>query len=85
MNSTCRFVLAMWLFLTAIATLGQSASSSTTPPSKKHIATKAAVLTPEEQEAQKHSRIALEALKHDDFSTAADELTTASKLAPKNP
>jgi hypothetical protein len=50
----------------------------------KQAATASAALTPDQREAQKHYRIALEALKDNDFATAADELTAASKLAPKN-
>lgn len=41
-------------------------------------------LTPEEKEAQKHYRVAQEALKSNDLATAADELKTASTLAPNN-
>jgi tetratricopeptide (TPR) repeat protein len=43
-----------------------------------------APLTPEEKEAQKHYRIAQEALKNNDLNTAADELKTAATLAPNN-
>ena len=54
----------------------QSARQAKTVPS--------AALTPKEKEAQKHYRIALEALKNDDLATASDELTSAAELAPKN-
>lgn len=65
--------------------LGQSAtafSSGQTP--KKSASQKSAALTPQEKQAQKHYRIALEAIKNNDFSTASDELKTAADLAPKN-
>jgi Tfp pilus assembly protein PilF len=60
------------------------AAQSTSPQQPRTAGTTATALTPEQKEAQKHYRIALEALKNNDFSTAADELIAASKLAPKN-
>ncbi len=65
--------------------LGQSStagSSGQTP--KKSTSAQTTALTPQEREAQKHYRVALEAIKNNDFSTAADELKAASELAPKN-
>ncbi len=65
--------------------LGQSSttgSSGQTP--KKSTSAQSAALTPQEKEAQKHYRIALEAIKNNDFTAASDELKTAADLAPKN-
>lgn len=65
--------------------LGQSStagSSGQTP--KKSTSAQSPTLTPQEKEAQKHYRIALEAIKNNDFTTASDELKTAADLAPKN-
>lgn len=45
---------------------------------------KASQLSPEEKEAQKHYRIAQEALKNNDLNTAADELKTALRRWPNN-
>src|SRR5579863_7943308 len=59
------------------------AQSSQQSP-KKFPSAQSATLTPQEKEAQKHYRIALEALKNNDLSTAADELNQAAQLAPKN-
>lgn len=57
-------------------------SSQQTP--KKSPSAQSVPLTPQEKEAQKHYRIALEAIKNNDFSTASDELKAAAELAPKN-
>jgi hypothetical protein len=57
-------------------------SSQQTP--KKSPSAQTATLTPQEKEAQKHYRIALEAIKNNDFTTASDELKAAADLAPKN-
>ena len=65
--------------------LGQpstAGSSGQTP--KKPTSAQTTALTPQEREAQKHYRVALEAIKNNDFSTAAGELKAASELAPKN-
>lgn len=65
--------------------LGQSStagSSGQTP--RKPTNGQSATLTPQEKEAQKHYRIALEAVKNNDFATASDELKAASELTPKN-
>ncbi len=41
-------------------------------------------LSSQDREAQKHYRVAQEAIKNNDFSTATDELRAASNLAAKN-
>jgi tetratricopeptide (TPR) repeat protein len=61
--------------------LAQS-SPSQTPP--RNATGQQRALTPQEREAQKHYRIAQEALKNNDLNTASDELKTAADLAPKN-
>jgi tetratricopeptide (TPR) repeat protein len=67
-------------FLVSDAALAQTPL----PSPKKSVSAQSAMLTPQEKEAQKHYRIALEAIKNNDFSTASDELKTAADLAPKN-
>lgn len=65
--------------------VGQSTrATSATRRASKTAENRSAILSPDEREAQKHYRISLEALKHDDFATAADELKIASELAPGN-
>jgi hypothetical protein len=67
-----------WIF-------GQSSSapsSGQTP--KKSTSAQSAAQTPQEKDAQKHYRLAVEALKNDDQVTALDELRTAAALAPSN-
>ena len=54
-------------------------------PAKKSTSAEPAALTPEEREAQKHYRIALEALKNGDLATASDELTSAAELTQRMP
>jgi hypothetical protein len=61
-----------------------AAQSSPQQTPKKSASGQSATLTPQEKEAQKHYRIALEAIKNNDFTTASDELKTAADLAPKN-
>jgi tetratricopeptide (TPR) repeat protein len=68
-------------------TLESRASAAETPQQKTSTPVKKkapAPLSPEEKEAQMHYRVALEALKNNDLVAAQDELTQASKLAPKN-
>lgn len=67
-----------WIF-------GQSSSApSSEQTPKKSTSAQSAALTPQEKEAQKHYRIALEALKNSDLDTALDELNAAARLAPRN-
>jgi hypothetical protein len=75
------FAAMISMSLVCNPTVTAQTSSAQAP---KKAATIPAALTPDQREAQKHYRIALEALKDNDFVTAADELTAASKLAPKN-
>jgi|ERR1017187_959523 tetratricopeptide (TPR) repeat protein len=65
--------------------LGQSSTESPSgQTAKRSTNIQSLTLTPQEREAQKHYRIAQEALKNNDLSTASDELKTAADLAPKN-
>jgi tetratricopeptide (TPR) repeat protein len=73
--------VALWLQASSIPAVAQSIPQQ---PPKKSASTQSSALTPQEKEAQKHYRVALEAIKNNDFSTAADELEAASQLAPKN-
>lgn len=85
MKSVC----AAAVILAAVSSLSlgshQVAAQSPSQQSARQAKTvQSAALTPKEKEAQKHYRIALEALKNDDLATASDELTSAAELAPKN-
>jgi hypothetical protein len=73
--------VVLWLSMSSSPAVAQSTPQQ---PPKKAAAAQSAPLTPQEREAQKHYRVALEAIKNNDFSTAADELKAASGLAPKN-
>ena len=53
-------------------------------PPRQAAGAQSAALTPAEREAQKHYRIALEALKNNDLDIALQELNTAAEMAPKN-
>jgi tetratricopeptide (TPR) repeat protein len=65
--------------------LGQSsAANSSTQARKKASDAQSTALTPDQREAQKHYRIALEAIQNNDLSTAIEELKSAADLAPKN-
>lgn len=73
------------LFLSSALEL--RASAAETPQQKTSTQAKKKApspLSPEEKEAQMHYRVALEALRNNDLLAAQDELTQASKLAPKN-
>ena len=73
--------VALRLSICSIPAAGQSTPQQSP---KKAASAQSAPLTAQEKEAQKHYRVALEAIKNNDFSTAADELKSASELAPKN-
>jgi hypothetical protein len=75
------FSAALPLLLGFSRALSQS-STQQTP--KKSTSAQSAALTSHEKEAQKHYRIALEAIKNNDLATASDELKEAADLAPKN-
>ena len=62
----------------------QSPSGTSSQGSKKTATSAAPVLTPNQREAQKHYRIALEALKNNDLDIALQELNSAAELDPKN-
>jgi hypothetical protein len=72
------------MFLAALVSNRVVAHSSAQQTPKKSTSAQSPTLTPQEKEAQKHYRIALEAIKNNDFATASDELKTAADLAPKN-
>ena len=79
-------VVAIWVATLWLAPSGNRvmAQSSAQQAPKKPASAQSVALTPREKEAQKHYRIALVAIKNNDFSTASDELKAASELAPKN-
>jgi hypothetical protein len=78
---TAIFAVAL---LVVVCRSASTAKSSVQQDSKKPASSQTAPLTSQEKEAQKHYRIALEAIKNNDFSVAADELKAAAELAPKN-
>jgi hypothetical protein len=83
MSKTCLLTTACFMTLVAGPVLAQT-SQAVQQGSKKLASAQTPALTPEEREAQKHYRIAQEALKNNDLSIAADELDQAAQLAPKN-
>jgi hypothetical protein len=72
------------VFIVGIVCNRVAAQSSSQQTPQKSASGQSATLTPQETEAQKHYRIALEAIKNNDFTTASDELKTAADLAPRN-
>jgi hypothetical protein len=72
------------VFIVGIVCNRVAAQSSSQQTPQKSASGQSATLTPQETEAQKHYRIALEAIKNNDFTTASDELKKAAALAPKN-
>ncbi|MGB8099751.1 MAG: hypothetical protein WCF17_21560 [Terracidiphilus sp.] len=73
--------VVLWLPMSSIPAVAQSTPQQ---PPKKAASAQSSPLTPQEREAQKHYRVALEAIKNNDFSMAADELKAASEFAPRN-
>lgn len=77
-----RFAI-IFLCLVSIPSRVMAQSSDQQTP-KKSTTAQQSNLTPQEKEAQKHYRVAVEALKNNDLETALRELNAASGLAPKN-